>query len=216
MSRPLLIAHRAANSLATLRAAEAAGADMVEADVWAYHGALEVRHAKTAGPVPVLWDRWSLAPAWAPRLSLEAVARACDPTTVLLLDLKGRDPLLPEMVTEAMAAAAPGRKYAVTSRTWALLREFWDVPDVPVFHSVGSKRELAEIWPRLQRHDRQGVSIHRRYLSQLVVGSLKEKAAAVITWPINTRAAFDEVRGFGADGVTTDSLELLRGLRDEG
>ena len=54
----LAIAHRAGNSLAGLREANRLGADVIECDVHAYRGRLEVRHLKTAGPLPFLWDRW--------------------------------------------------------------------------------------------------------------------------------------------------------------
>ena len=214
--RLLLIAHRAGNELPTLRAAEEAGADLIEADVWSYRGAVEVRHLKTMGPVPLLWDRWKLAAGWTPRLTLPDVVRASVPATVLLLDLKGSDPLLPQMVAEAMAKAAPGRRYAVCSRNWDLLHEFRDHPDVSVFHSIGSRRQLAAAWPRLQRQDRHGVSIHRRLLSPLVVEALKEKAVAVIAWPVNDIQALGAVVACGIDGITTDSIDLLRGLRRAG
>ena len=61
---PLLIAHRAGNDPAHLRAAEDAGADVIEADLHLWRGRLELRHLKTAGPLPVYWDRWALAPPW--------------------------------------------------------------------------------------------------------------------------------------------------------
>jgi glycerophosphoryl diester phosphodiesterase len=107
--RPLVIAHRAGNDIPLLRLAEESGADLVEADIWWYRGALEARHLKTMGPVPLLWDRWKLTGRWRPRLKLPELARATAPGTHLFLDLKGRHPLLPELVVEAMADAAPGR-----------------------------------------------------------------------------------------------------------
>jgi glycerophosphoryl diester phosphodiesterase len=42
----LVVAHRAGNDLARLRAALDAGADLVEADIHAFRGRLEVRHHK--------------------------------------------------------------------------------------------------------------------------------------------------------------------------
>ena len=63
----LAIAHRAGNSLAGLHAANELGVDVIECDVHRHRGHLEVRHLKTAGPLPFLWDRWELAPASAPR-----------------------------------------------------------------------------------------------------------------------------------------------------
>ena len=55
----VVIAHRAGNSLERLAGAGAV-ADVVEADVHLFRGRLEVRHAKTLGPFPRLWERWYL------------------------------------------------------------------------------------------------------------------------------------------------------------
>ena len=63
MPRPFVVAHRAGNDLGTLRRAEALAIPLVEADVHLRRGRIEVRHLKTLGPLPVLWDRWRLAPA---------------------------------------------------------------------------------------------------------------------------------------------------------
>ena len=51
VATPLLIAHRAGNDPAHLRAAEAASADVIEADLHLWRGRLELRHLKTAGPL---------------------------------------------------------------------------------------------------------------------------------------------------------------------
>src|SRR4029079_6083948 len=64
----LAIAHRAGNSLAGLHAANRLGVDVIECDVHHHRGRLEVRHLKTAGPLPFLWDRWELVSAAATRL----------------------------------------------------------------------------------------------------------------------------------------------------
>jgi hypothetical protein len=51
MPAPITIAHREVNSIVTLRAAEAAGVDVIECDLWLHRGRLEVRHSKTLGPI---------------------------------------------------------------------------------------------------------------------------------------------------------------------
>src|SRR4029079_15109742 len=86
----LAIAHRAGNSLAGLREANALGVDVVECDVHDYRGRLEVRHLKTAGPLPFLWDRWELASASAPRLGLAELLDADERGSTFMLDIKGR------------------------------------------------------------------------------------------------------------------------------
>ena len=86
----LAVAHRAGNSLAGLQSARELGVDVVECDVHRHRGRLEVRHLKTAGPLPFLWDRWELAPAGAPRLGLDELLAADQRGSTFMLDLKGR------------------------------------------------------------------------------------------------------------------------------
>jgi hypothetical protein len=51
-----------------------------------------------------------------------------------------------------------------------------------------------------------------RLLTPDVVRSLHERAPFVITWPINSHEALRHVAHCGVDGVTTDSLEILRAV----
>ena len=210
--RPIIIAHRACNELSSLAVAEAAGADLVEADIWRYRGRLEVRHLKTMGPVPLLWDRWKLVPAWSPRLDFATLLRAAAPATRFMFDLKGSDALLPREIIETLASVSPGREYWVCARTWRLLEPFCHEAGVQVVHSVGTMRELRTFLARFSWHENRAVSIHRKLLNPATVEALKERAPIVITWPVNTRDVFDAIRLLGVDGVTSDSLPLIRKL----
>ncbi len=216
MSKGLLvIAHRAANGLETLRAAQQLGAEWAEADVWAYRGRLEVRHTKTMGPIPLLWDRWRLESAMRPRLALRDVVAATNSTT-LLLDLKGSGRGLVSMVGSTMDDIAPGRPYAVCSRNWDLLDAYPRAPHVRVLYSVGSASELRGALAHLTQPRTNGISIHARLLSADVVARLRERAGMVISWPINSLALADRLRSWGVDGVSTDRLDLVPALRASG
>ena len=208
--RPFAVAHRAGNSLPGLRAAEEAGADWVEADVWRFRGSLEVRHLKTMGPVPLLWDRWRLARASAPRLQIEEVLAAAAPGTRFMFDLKGHDARLPAELVRAVAASGRGAPFMVSSQSWDLLECFRDLADIPVAHSVGGPLQLRRVWKRLTWHDRHIISIHFKLLDAPTVRELKERASSVITWPINTPERLEKVVQWGLDGFTSDSLELIR------
>lgn len=211
-ARPLAIAHRAGNEISLLRAAEEAGVDLVEADIWSWRGRLEVRHTKTMGLLPLLWDRWSLAPGWTHRLALDELLKAASPVTEFMFDLKGSDPLLPDRLIQAVHENTPGRRFSVCSQSWDLLEPFRDHPDVRVAHSIGSEKQLGQVWPRLTWHDRHVISIHRKLLSPQTVRLLKERAEMVFTWPINSAEVLQEVLGWGVDGIISDSIPLLRDL----
>jgi len=207
MSTPFVVAHRAGNDLGILRRAEALAPRLVEADLHLRRGRVEVRHLKTMGPVPLLWDRWRLAPGWTPRLQLEALLTAAAPGTELMLDLKGRDVRLSRRVADALAGARPSR-VTVCARNWALLEPLRDLPGVRLVHSVGSRRQLRALRRRFAG-GLGGVSVHRDLLDPATVADLQRRAEFVITWPVST---LDEARAlgdWGVDGVITERFDAL-------
>ena len=203
--RPFIVAHRAGNDLALLRRAEAAGAGLIEADVHLFRGRLEVRHLKTLGPLPVLWDRWYLASPRTPRLELATLLAAARPDTPLMLDLKGRDPRLARRVL----AALDGRPVSVCSRSWRVLEPFLHRPEVRVVHSVGSRRQLRALRRRFAGRRLGGVSIHRRLLDASTVAELRERAELVVSWPVATPDEARRLWDWGVHGVISERFEAL-------
>jgi glycerophosphoryl diester phosphodiesterase len=203
----LHVAHRAGNSLDVLTGALADGADLIEADVHLYRGRLEIRHTKTMGPLPWLWDRWYVESAREPRLLLAELAAALPPERRLMLDLKGWHPWLGRRVAAAMEAAAPGVPYVVCSRHWRMLDAFDDLDHVDVVHSVRSRAELARLPRRLAGRQSWGVAVHRELLPRMDVPALLRSVDALLTWPVNTTEALDEVARHGVTGVISDDLD---------
>ena len=124
----LAIAHRAGNSLAGLAAANDLGVDVIECDVHDHRGRLEVRHLKTAGPLPFLWDRWELVSAAAPRLGLAELLAADRHGTTFMLDLKGRRPTTGRAVAELLHEVGHARPLLACGRWWPAvdgLAETW-------------------------------------------------------------------------------------------
>lgn len=208
MTRPLLhVAHRAGNALELLSSSLTDGADLVEADVHLYRGRLEIRHTKTMGPLPWLWDRWYVVSARLPRLSLAELAAALPAERRLMLDLKGWQPWLGTRVAAAMAAAAPGVPYVACSRHWRMLDAFDALDHVDVVHSVRSRAELVRLPRRLARHRSWGVAVHRELLPRIDVPALLTTVDVLLTWPVNTRDELAQVVAHGVTGVITDDLD---------
>jgi uncharacterized membrane protein YbhN (UPF0104 family) len=174
---------------------------MIEADVHLRAGRVEVRHLKTAGPLPVLWDRWELASARAPRLLIDRLLAAAG-RTELMLDLKGRDPRLAVAVADAIRRQLRGWPVTVCSRSWPLLDAMPGVPGLRRIHSVGSRAQLAALGARMQRGRVGGVSIHRRLLAPAVVARLRAGAEVVMTWPV---ATLDEALALASWALTGSS-----------
>lgn len=207
--RPLAIAHRAGNDLTLLRTAEALDADYLECDVWLYQGRMEVRHEKTLGPLPVRWDRWKLEWKGPPRLVLEQLLEAWRGPGRLLLDLKGTDGHLPADVLRAVGEAGKDIRFGVTARTWALLEPFAEMPGVATFPSAGSMDDVNSLIAMGSHPHWSGIAVHQRVLSGRLVEQLHDLAPLVTTWPINTLAAYEKVRGYGVDGITSDNLRVI-------
>jgi glycerophosphoryl diester phosphodiesterase len=209
---PLAIAHRAGNDLTSLHAAEAAGVDLVEADIWLCRDRLEVRHLKTMGPFPLLWDRWKLASGWAPRLLLGDMLAALGPGVEPMLDLKGSTPRTATEVLTVARRVIPGRRFTVCSQQWHLLEAFQAEPNARVVYSVGSEQQLRTLLARLSGRGAAGISIHQRLLTPPLVAKLRSLAPLVMTWPVNTRQRLHELLAWGINGVISDDLTLLRGM----
>lgn len=211
LGRPLVIAHRFGNEPHLVRGAVEAGADLVELDVWPYRGRLEVRHLKTMGPIPLLWDRrpYRLVSARAPRLELGELLGGHEGGE-LMLDLKGRDVAGAVAVRDQMRRDLPGVAYTVCSQSWALLGAFRD--DARVVHSVGSASRLRRL-PRALPSDARAVAVNVRLLDRERVAALRARVDEVLTWRVNDVETLERVLDWGVTGVITDSLHIVRALR---
>jgi hypothetical protein len=207
---PFLVAHRAGNRLDDLRAAEVVGAALVEADVRLFHGRLEVRHLRTLGPLPILWDRWRLAAPWRPRLLLRQLLEVTAPETELMLDLKGSRIRVAESVRDAIEPYLDARRFTVCARSWTLLDAFAGLP-VRRVHSIGTARELRSFLERFAAQRLDGVSVHERLLEPASVASLRAIAEVLMTWPVNGPGRARELVRLGVDGLITDNAAALSG-----
>jgi glycerophosphoryl diester phosphodiesterase len=210
IEEPLTVAHRAANNISALHAACSAGVDLVEADVRFHRGRVEVRHLKTLGPVPLLWDRWRLAPGWGSRFTLAELLPATPLGCELMLDVKSGGEQFPREVVKVLRDLMPNRDYSVCSQYWDLLLAFHDDPHARVVHSIGNAKMLQSVLPRLEGHRSDAVSIHMRLLSPTVVEALRRRVSIVMTWPVNREADLARLQSWGVNGFISDSLNLLR------
>jgi hypothetical protein len=207
---PFIVAHRAGNRLADLEAAERLPGALVEADVRLFRGRIEIRHLKTVGPLPILWDRWTLAAPWRHRLRLQELLEATAVETELVLDLKGRNLRLSEGVLDALAPYLGRRRFTICARHWRLLEPFAGTP-LRCVHSVGSARQLRRLLERGGSRV-EGVSIHERLLDTETVARLRQMAETVMTWPVNRPERARELLQLGVDGLITDDAAAIAGI----
>jgi glycerophosphoryl diester phosphodiesterase len=205
------VAHRAGNDPARLAAAIEAGVDRVEADVHLFRGVLEVRHARTLGPVPVLWDRWELHGPRTPRLTFEAVLDVAH--RGLYVDLKGRDPRLGPAVVAAVRRRHSG-DLVISSRCWSHLDTLRGMPGVQLVPSVGRPWQVARVLERFPAGLLHGVAVHERLLDEPTVARLLQQAGVVYSWPVNDPATAQRLLRSGVTGLISDDVGLLAELAD--
>ena len=210
---PLAIAHRAGNSLAGLHAANIMGVDVIECDVHEHRGRLEVRHLKTAGPLPFLWDRWELASASAPRLGLRELLEADRHGTTFMLDLKGRRSTTARAVAELLHDVARHRPVLVCGRYWPSVDVVGELPYVRPVLSARNRVELARLRQRLaDGPPAHGVSVHLSLLDEQLVADLLCHVEVVMSWPVNDAATLDTAIGLGVNGIISDEPDVLAAL----
>ena len=210
----LAVAHRAGNSLAALRAAAEVGADVVEADVHARRDRLEVRHSKSLGPLPLLWDRgpWELTPTTLDQLQLPELLDAFVPEATLMLDLKGVG-TVGRRTAELLHARRPEQQVIVCSRWWPSVDPFFDKDWALPVLSARNRPELVRLRQRVRRgRAPYAVSLHGSLLSAPVVAELRERVELVMSWGVNDDAALQRVTALGVTGIISDSDEVLRAI----
>lgn len=207
--RPFVVAHRSGNSLPEFRTAEALGVNAIEADVHLFRGRLELRHLKTLGPIPILWDRWTLANPLRARLVVADLLAEYQGDAELVFDLKGRNRgVATELLRELEPLLRSGSRITVCARHWPLLEPLRGVEGLRLVHSVGNARQLRRLCRRGGRID--GVTIHEGLLDSRTVRELRGLADVILTWPVNTVERAQQLVRLGVDGLISDRPGLVQ------
>jgi glycerophosphoryl diester phosphodiesterase len=214
------IAHRGGNARRALRTALAAGGvDWLETDVWLHYGRIVARHDASVWRLPLTRDRWRLGLGPLRHLTLDHLLDAVAETPVrLLLDLKGRDPRLPAALVDHLCRRDALTRVALCTQEWAPLDAARALaPSLTVFFSLGREEQLPAYLARLDAGTAPPlISINHRLLTAARVADLRRRGVTLIAWTVNDLARARELIAWGADGITSDLLPLLRRLRAEG
>jgi hypothetical protein len=202
------VAHRAGNCLERLRDAEGLGVALIEADVRLFRGRPEIRHLKTVGPLPLYWDRWELASPFRRSLVLSELLGSSAGSTELMLDLKGANTRLAEIVRQELEPYVPGRRFTVCARSWALLGARDGGPRRRGA-ARGNRRQRPALLDRFAQTRLAGVSIHERLLDAGVLAEIRSVAGLVLTWPVNVPARARELLRLGVDGLISDEAGVI-------
>ena len=212
--RVLAVAHRAGNDLEALRAATAAGVDVVEADVHHYRDRLDVRHSKALRPLPLLWDAGEpLTSTRVPVLQLAALLGALSPDVGLMLDLKGPG-AVGRHAARIVLELLPDRPVLVCSRWWPGVAAFAGLPRARPLLTARNRAEMHRLRRRVRGpYAPYGVSLHRSLLAPAVVAELREHVELVLTWGVDDERVLQDVLARGVTGVISSSPDVLAQVR---
>jgi glycerophosphoryl diester phosphodiesterase len=206
----LAIAHRSGNTVAGLHEALDLGVDLVEADVHAYRGVLEMRHHKNLGPRH-LWDKWEIVGrGHFLQVELAELIDELGDDSRLMIDLKGSRPGLATAVSDVLRTKAPGVPFTVCTKQWGMLDAF--DPVVRRVLSVANRRSLTQLRRRLAVTPAYGVSVRLRLLTPEVMAELRERTEVVMAWSVDTPEALAHARELGVGAVISKNLDLLAGV----
>ena len=210
---PALIAHGAGNSRKALKQSLAAGADLIEVDLWVHRGAFEARHERRLGAIPLLFDSWALRVPPQRPLSLVELLDACRGRAGILMDLKNRSKEAVELVRSSLQRVGrPGGLLLASSQSWPLLRGLREAcPSIRVLYSIDVPAQLA-LFASVSQDDRtpSGISCRHSLLNRQLVAQLHEHRIAVSAWTVDDPARAEELASWGVDALTTSALSELR------
>ena len=234
-SPPLLVAHRTAmgvrpeNTLAGIKAARAAGADGVEADVRAtadgapvlMHDASLARATGDARPVAsvtlaelralrVAGPRGGGAPQPVPTLA-EALAASAPLQFAIEVKQAGAEDAI---ARDVRAADAAGRCWLWSFDLEVCLACREALPAAGASLLVDAGGDAAAAIARAADLGLAGVGLERRLIGEAVVREAHAAGLAVAAWTVNDEAEARRIRAAGADAVCTDDpARLARAVR---
>jgi len=210
---PFGSAHRAGNSRDHALAAIEAGADLLETDIWLHKGRLELRHKQTLGPIPILWEKWSIAPGWTPRYYLHDLLHDVPENVLIFLDFKGEEMDLGPAVLKELQQTAPHRTIAICGRNYPQLQTIANEPNIICFYSVGSDEEWPIARDLIAASTPPALSIDASLATEERISWMNSIEGLVVCWNVHSPERMRELQEMGVDGFTTDSPELLTRIR---
>jgi glycerophosphoryl diester phosphodiesterase len=219
-----------------LREALVADIEMIEVDLWFRAGRIEARHELRLGWLPVLADKRPRGPTgigpWAvplPRghyarldlrpLLLPELLQTTSGTKRLLLDLKAVDAGPAEEFAKTLAReierADARASVAVCGQFWPVLDSLREVaPEIEVRYSMQAGWQWGEYVRRLDTDmATRAVCMHHGMASAERTAFLEANGVDVYCWTVDDAAMASALVERGVDGVISNDLALLAGLR---
>jgi hypothetical protein len=202
--KPLLVVgHNVGDELVTATDAVAFGVGAVEIDVRNIDGGLSASHDQ---PLPFLEDIAfrgpSLARSWA--------VAALRPT--VLLHFKDHSDAFVKQVADFLATRPPRRLVIQTSALSTLASVKRRIPHAERLLLIFTPAELAQVRANPAMDGvADGISVDQSLVTPAVQRWVRHRRGLrLFVWTVNDAARLKELIHYGADGVMTDNLDLMR------
>ena len=211
------VAHSAANYRALMRQAVAAGADLIEADVWPRWNHVVARHERGVVAIPLVFDKWYVRPEIRP-ITLQEIIDTVGPAQGLYLDLKSDNRRHLSHIAEIIAQRGVTERTAITSPHWAALRYVESLaPAVSSYYTVIARRHLEPFWDHLDEHPEvNGTAMRHGLLNPALVEALHARGLRILAWTVDSPQRALELLSWGVDGIISNRLDLLRAIPPAG
>lgn len=195
------IAHNSGDSLNTVRAAQASGADLIEVDVVRVRGKLRAAHQS---PRRLVGFGLFQGP------HLQRVWDELNPTVALKLDLKDTQSATLRQLA-AFLAEHQGRELLISSGNVSVMKLLGEsVPQALKLLTVDSQRDLERLLDdREALAALEGVTVEHTLLTAASVTALRGHRLLIFAYTVNDLERTNELVGLGVDGITTDNLALM-------
>ncbi len=212
------IAHRAGNSRALLNEALAAGVDAVEADIRLDGRRLVSRHVRRFPLLPLFYDRWYAYWSREPQVSLDEILNQIKGRASLFVDIKSTSTKALAMLLAALRHREVIAETRVSGTYWHLLRQLRsEEPGLRVYHSIGDMDGLASFWQLQEGGEKAlGVSIHEALVDEESAARFRASGVEIIAYHVDQLSRARQLESWGASGITSGDLRILRALKEPG
>jgi glycerophosphoryl diester phosphodiesterase len=228
------IAHAYGNSRRALeQSLDSPAVDVIELDVWLRGSALEVRHERRIGPLPILIDdatRDTASDCPGFKLGRYSVRLDCEPMELsevlaaaaakdVMIDVKGQHDRA-SATKFARRLIQDIERYGATSRV-SVCGQTWSVLDAlrregatcVVRYSMESPAQWQAFLGRMEQDEElRAICISRRLLNAARLEQAKQAGINVYCWTVDNPVEAQRWVGVGVDGIISNDLGLLAGL----
>ncbi|HWO94727.1 MAG TPA: glycerophosphodiester phosphodiesterase [Dehalococcoidia bacterium] len=206
------IAHGAGNDRVLLNRAVEGGVDYVEADLWP-RGSNDVvaRHERRFPFLPLLYDKWYIKPDVRPVYLEEIVAAAAAKGVRVYADIKSGRYGFVDRVISILRRGGAYEGAILSGHHWFDLARAKRELGIAAFPSIPDGTALDRFWSFIGRRAEMfdGVAIRHWLITPRTVSRFRDLGLRVLPWTVDSHSRAHELMALGADGVISNSVDLI-------